>query len=348
MAVTPPRRGARMHNGTVAVAVEDPSRVGEVRRLAIRAAAEAGFDESARGDIGIVATEAATNVVRHAGRGQVLIGEREGPAGPGLELVCVDHGPGMPDVAACLQDGFSSTGTMGGGLGAMRRLADDFALYSAPGVGTALVCRFWADGAGAGDRKVTRAGLAVPVQGESTCGDAWATMSGSGGTALLLVDGLGHGPPAAAAAAEAVALFRAQTSFQPEEVLAALHAGLRSTRGAAAAVALIDPRRREIRYAGVGNISAGIVTGDGARSLVSHNGTLGLQMRKAQEFTYPWSSGALLVAHSDGLASHWKLDRYPGLFRQDPALVAAMLYRDHTRPRDDVSVVVCRLTESAA
>jgi hypothetical protein len=98
-----------------------------------------------------------------------------------------------------------------------------------------------------------------------------------------------------------------------------------------------------VRYAGVGNISAVIVTGEGTRSLVSHNGTVGHQMRKAQEFVYPWTSGALLVVHSDGLATHWKLDQYPGLLRQDPALVAAMLYRDHSRRRDDVSVVACRL-----
>jgi hypothetical protein len=113
-------------------------------------------------------------------------------------------------------------------------------------------------------------------------------------------------------------------------------------------VAVIDRERREVRYAGVGNISAGIVTGDGSRSLVSHNGTVGLQMRKTQEFVYPWPSGALLVMHSDGLATRWRLDQYPGLYRQDPALIAAMLYRDYARPRDDVSVVVCRLTGVAA
>jgi serine phosphatase RsbU (regulator of sigma subunit) len=169
---------------------------------------------------------------------------------------------------------------------------------------------------------------------------------GPWGTALLLADGLGHGASAAAAADEAVRIFREQTSFQPEHVLALLNAGLRSTRGAAAAIALIDAGRREIRYAGVGNMSATILTGDSSRSLVSHNGTLGLQMRKAQEFVYPWPPGALLVAHSDGLDTHWKLEQYPGLFRQDPALVAAMLYRDHARPRDDTSVVVCRLAES--
>ncbi len=333
-----------MRNGTAAVAVEEPSQVGEARRLAMRVAAEAGFDESARSDIGIVATEAATNVVRHGARGEVLITEFEGAGGPGLEVVCVDHGPGMRDVEARMRDGHSSAGTMGGGLGAMRRLAHDFSIYSAPGVGTALVCRFWVT-----PRKPERrdgvmcAGLAVAVQGESVCGDAWVAVQGGADTALLVADGLGHGASAAAASAEAIRIFRAQTSYQPERVLAVLHAGLRSTRGAAAAVALIDTRRRQVRYAGVGNISATIRSGDAGRSLVSNNGTLGLQMRKAQEFVYPWTDGALLVVHSDGLSASWKLEQYPGLFRQDPALVAAMLYRDHSRPRDDVSVVACRL-----
>jgi anti-sigma regulatory factor (Ser/Thr protein kinase) len=338
-----------MRNGTAAVAVEDPGQVGEVRRVAMRVAEETGLDESTRSDVGIVATEAATNVVRHAGRGEVLISKVEGVTGAGLELVCVDHGPGMADVEACMRDGYSSAGSMGGGFGAMRRLADGVSIYSAPGVGTALVCRFWTGRADAASVNGTAwSGLAVPMRGESACGDAWTVALGPWGTALLVADGLGHGTAAAVAADEAVRIFREQTSFQPEHVLAVLHAGLRSTRGAAAAVALIDGNRRQIRYAGVGNISASILTGDGSRNLVSHNGTLGLQMRKSQEFVYPWSPGALLVAHSDGLATHWKLEQYPGLFRQDPAIVAGMLYRDHARRRDDTSVVVCRLTELVA
>jgi anti-sigma regulatory factor (Ser/Thr protein kinase) len=338
-----------MRNGTAAVAIEDPSQVGEVRRVAMRVAEAAGFDEHTRSDIGIVATEAATNVVRHAGRGEVLISEVAGATAAGLELVCVDHGPGMADVEACLRDGFSSAGSMGGGFGAMRRLADHFSVYSAPGVGTGLVCRFRLGRTDpTSPNSAAWAGLAVPLRGESACGDAWTVIHGPWGTALLVADGLGHGSSAAAAADEAVRIFEEQTSFQPEHVLAVLHAGLRSTRGAAAAVALIDGNRREIRYAGVGNISALVLTGDSSRNLVSHNGTLGHQMRKSQEFVYPWSPGALLVAHSDGLATHWKLEQYPGLFRQDPAIVAGMLYRDHARRRDDTSVVVGRLTDSVA
>jgi hypothetical protein len=230
----------------------------------------------------------------------------------------------------------------------MRRLADDFSVWSAVGEGTALVCRFYPDTGPAGVARPVIAGLALPMRGESACGDAWISVSRPEGFALLLADGLGHGPAAAEAAGTAVRLFRESAWSHPEQALALLHAGMGSTRGAAAAVALIDRSRRELRFAGVGNISGALVAGDKTRSLVSHNGTLGHQMRKVQEFAYPWESNTLLILHSDGLATRWKLDRYPGLFRQDPALVGAMLYRDHARGRDDVSVVVCRLSADEA
>jgi anti-sigma regulatory factor (Ser/Thr protein kinase) len=339
-----------MRNGTsVAVAVVDGSQVGEARRVAQGVAGAAGFDESARSDIGIVVTEAATNVVRHAGKGELLFRELPGPGPAGLEMVCVAHGPGMRDLPACLADGYSSRGTMGGGFGAMLRLAGEFSIWSAPDAGTALVCRFFpgADPARNGGPPAV-AGLALPRPGETACGDGWAAVTESARYALFMVDGLGHGPGAEEAAATALKLFRERPWTTPAQMMDVLQAGMRSTRGAAVAIAVIDRPGRQIRFAGVGNLSAVLVTGDKTRGLVSHNGTIGYQMRKAQEFVYPWESGALLVMHSDGLASHWTLERYPGLFRQDPALVAAVLYRDHARGRDDVSVLVCRLSVEAA
>ena len=332
-----------MRNGVSAVVVvEDASQIGAARRVAVSIAEAAGFDRNDRSDIGIVATEAASNIVRHAGRGEILLCLVDGP---GLELIALDGGPGMRDVEACLADGYSSRGSIGGGFGAMRRLAREFSVWSAPDQGTALVCRFFGQpkptGNGAGPPV---AGLALPHPGETACGDGWITVMEPGGRAFLVVDGLGHGPQAEDAAATAIRLFQEGPRSAPEQMLDVLHAGMRSTRGAAVAVAAVDSRRRELRFAGVGNISGQLVTGDKARSLVSHNGTVGHQMRKAQEFVYPWETGTLLVLHSDGLGSHWKLARYPGLARQDPALIGAVLYRDHARRREDVSVVVCRLS----
>ena len=326
------------------VPLDDRSRVGEARRVASSLAAEAGLGEAVRSDVGIVATELATNVLRHAERGTLVMRRLEG-AGGGIELLCLDAGPGMRDPAACMADGYSSAGSMGTGLGAIRRLAHGFDLYSASGRGTAVVTRFWSRR----DLATTHAaamlaGLAVATAGETECGDAWAARTGPSGTTILLVDGLGHGPLAAAAAATAVEIFRAHAAA-PAELLALMHAGMRSTRGAAAAVASTGPTASAgVRYAGVGNLSAVLARAQDSRSLMSHNGTVGLQARKIQELSYPWPAEAVLVMHSDGLQSHWRLDQYSGLAQRDAALIAGVLYRDFARGRDDVSVVVQRIS----
>jgi hypothetical protein len=120
---------------------------------------------------------------------------------------------------------------------------------------------------------------------------------------------------------------------------------LRSTRGAAAAVAAVDLAGGTITYAGVGNISGMILGPQGGRSLVSHNGTLGHAARTFQEFAYPFAGHATLVMHTDGLLSRWALDAYPGLTRRDPALLAGILYRDFRRGRDDVTVLAVSRAE---
>jgi hypothetical protein len=92
----------------------------------------------------------------------------------------------------------------------------------------------------------------------------------------------------------------------------------------------------------VGNVACAVVAGAATRHLVSHSGIVGHSMRKVQEFAAPWPSGALLVMHSDGVASHWDLGAYPGLSARHPAVIAAVLYRDFWRRRDDVTVVAAR------
>ena len=128
----------------------------------------------------------------------------------------------------------------------------------------------------------------------------------------------------------------------PGDILDRVHRGLRSTRGAAAAVSEIDLGTRTIRHAGIGNIAAWIMSDTSMRAMVSHNGILGHQVLRIQEFDYPLPPDGLVVLHSDGLSSKWKPDPYPGLFRRDVAIIAGVIYRDSVRGRDDSSILVCR------
>jgi hypothetical protein len=180
------------------------------------------------------------------------------------------------------------------------------------------------------------------LAGEEGCGDAWAVESSPARTAVLVADGLGHGLLAATAASAAVRVFRQTAGSEPAEIIHALHAALRPTRGAAAAVAVIDHPTRTLRFAGVGNISGTILAVGRRQGLVSHSGTLGHEVRKVQPFEYVWPEGAVLVMHSDGLGTQWDAARYPGLLARHPALAAGVLYRDFRRERDDVSVVAVR------
>jgi hypothetical protein len=244
-------------------------------------------------------------------------------------------------VERALRDGYSTGGSNGAGLGAVQRIADRCEIFSLHGAGTAVLARIRLAGpAPIGD--MTVAGVSVAQHGEAVCGDAWSWTAGPDGWSVLVADGLGHGPEAATAAAEAVRVFQAHAGDPAANILAAAHAAMRHTRGAAVAIAEVRPARGELTFTGVGNIGGTILVPEGSRSLVSHAGIVGHECRKIQTFSYPWSKGSVLVLYSDGLQSRWTLDRYPALRGRDPVLLAAVLYRDFARGRDDVTVVVGR------
>ena len=183
------------------------------------------------------------------------------------------------------------------------------------------------------------AGFGVPKEGEAVSGDAWAHRWLDWRLAIIVCDGLGHGYQAARCSARAIECFNGNGWETPKQLLQLANEALRPTRGAAAAVAFIDPKGRRVRFCGVGNIVAGIVADGRAHHMVSHNGILGAASRIA-EFEYAWPPGATLIMHSDGLSSRWPLQRWNGVWSRHPALIAGMVYRDLARGTDDAVVVV--------
>jgi anti-sigma regulatory factor (Ser/Thr protein kinase) len=328
---------------SIAIAITEQSQIGEARRAALALAARLGFQETERGKIGIVVTEVANNLVYHADGGSILLRAIEQQSTLGIEILALDRGPGMVNVEECLQDGFSTAGTSGNGLGAIRRLSDFFELYSFSGKGTALLAHTWAAPLFHRSKTLLEIGVVcLPKGGETVSGDAWAYRANADRSLLLVADGLGHGPAAATAASEAVRIFQAHSHQSLQAIVEAAHGTLRSTRGAALAITEIDFEQSSIRFVGIGNIAASLSSPTKHHSLVSHNGTVGHEVRKIQEFTYPWYANGLLIMHSDGLSSHWRLDRYPGLSLKHPSLIAGVLYRDFNRERDDVTVLVAK------
>jgi anti-sigma regulatory factor (Ser/Thr protein kinase) len=322
-----------------AVPVTDPSQVSEARRRGADVAAALQLDEVTASRAALVITEVATNLLKHGGGGEVFVGPAGVGSKRGLQVIAIDKGRGIANVAASLQDGVSTTGTSGTGLGAIVRASSSFDVYTSEGAGTVVAATVYTNGG----LPSAPAGVSVPMPGETRCGDGWATWSAGELVSIFLSDGLGHGSEAAHATALATEAFLQHAERPTREIIACVFAALKSSRGAAVAVAELDRREGRARFCGLGNIAGSIIQRDGtSHSLVSHPGIAGHTMRRVQEFTYEWPAGSLIVLHSDGLSTHWSLDPYAGLQSRHPDVIAGVLYRDFRRLRDDSTVVVAR------
>ena len=322
--------------------ISDASGVSNARRAVAALAASLEFDETAAGELALAVTEAGTNIAKHARQGHIVARILERAGAGGIEVLAIDKGPGMDNVAASMRDGHSTAGTSGSGLGALRRMASALEVWTRPGGGTLLRFEIWPKSAAHAGAALAAGVICEQKHGEEVCGDSWAVLQGRGRLVALVVDGLGHGLDAATAARAAVEVVQAKSHLDAASLMDAVHGALRPTRGAAAALAMLQPESELCTFCGVGNISASIRAGGVSRSMVSHNGTLGHHVRKIQEFQYPFPKGSLLLMHSDGMATHWDLGAYPGIETRHPAVIASALYRDHSRGRDDLTVLALR------
>jgi hypothetical protein len=288
----------------------------------------------------LVATELSSNMLRHAGSGDLLVQAVGDRFFRGIELLAVDRGQGMSDVNHSLRDGHSTRGTAGTGLGAARRLSHEFDIYSEPERGTVVLSRV----GGAPERRppLLRWGaVGTSAPGETVSGDQWAIAHDASTVSVFMVDGLGHGPKAHEAAMQAGKVFTDYGNESPGSLLRRMHEALRSSRGAAVAIAQSDIASGVVTYAGVGNVNGIIVRLDGrSQGLLSNNGTVGADRISVKEFTYDWQPGDTFVMHTDGLKTRWSIKDRPGLAARHPAIVAALLHRDYLRGRDDATVTV--------
>ncbi|PSM45351.1 serine/threonine protein kinase [Streptomyces dioscori] len=386
-----------------------------------------GLGERRTAELVLAVTELATNLTKHAVDGSLLLRVLRDDTTAGVEVVVVDTGPGMADVPAALQDGMSTLGTLGIGLGAIDRLADSLHIHSRPGLGTVQLARFWPRPVPprvAGEPSV--GGITRPISGEEVCGDAWAARTDTGaarrdigvpapptpadrvtdaypsaaapdwaaltgmrrpavrtrtavarnsdrntapnsmpntslraertgrpapvrasvagpgpGVLVMSCDGLGHGPMAAAAAQAAVRAFRTGTARTPEQAMEQVHRALRGTRGAAVAIARLEPDGR-LLFCGVGNITAALVTRTSRTTLLSHPGITGHQMHQLRTYEHHVPADAVLVMHSDGLSDRWKHTDLADLLHHPPALIATALMRQTGTRRDDASAVIAK------
>ncbi|MFD3580464.1 SpoIIE family protein phosphatase [Streptomyces sp. NPDC058644] len=286
----------------------------------------------------VIASELASNLDKHARDGALYI--QPLPLGGGLEILAADRGPGMPELERCLTDGYTTTGTMGAGLGAVNRIATDFTIRTDAEAGTLSCARIAPpDQAQAARQEV---GLAcVPADREEHCGDACAVVDTDEGRTAIVIDGLGHGQHAAEAAQTALRSFQAAADRPLTHILTAIHRALRRTRGAAVGILRLQAERAE--YSGIGNVRAVAISPHQVHHrLTGQPGVVGWNIPAPQSHRFPLAPGTTAVLHSDGIDSRWTHTPSRFVLRLPPSLLVGSVAHSHRSTRDDAAVLAAR------
>lgn len=315
----------------------------EVHRLSI----QCGLTEKKVAEIDIVVAEIGSNIIKHAGSGEVLVMLTDTPQ-PAIEIIAIDNGPGITDLARMMQDGMSTSKTLGQGLGAVKRLSDFSQVYSVKGWGTILLSRFFIPPPeqcppkpGAEIRT-----LLVAKPGEKVCGDDYYARADRAGVRIFLGDGLGHGAEANKAVAAAVHSFRYCMLPDLGEVLRQMHDDVKRTRGLVGTAAVYNNKTQTWKICGVGNIHTRMLTAATSRTYLPYNGIIGHNIPRTineQGVVHETGREQVLVLCSDGLRTRWDMMKYPAIFRYDMSVLAAALYKDNARKTDDMSVVIVKV-----
>ncbi len=315
----------------------------EIHKLAV----QGGFETKKLAEIDIIVSELGTNLVKHAKGGEILAGILQTGDGVTLELISLDNGPGIAEPEKMLQDGASSTHTLGHGLGSIRRLSDTFELYTRKDWGTVLLSRVHKKNLRTNKTRreaIQVNSLVVAKPGEIFSGDGCFCMTDKDGKMRLLVaDGLGHGVEANHAVKEAIGAFRAFDSGSPVEILRHLHLAIKKTRGLVATIVIADPVEKIWRLCGIGNISTRFNGHQQSKSYIPYNGIVGHNIPNTmndQELSQ--ADYHQIILCSDGIRSRWEHARHPFIQKYDLAVQAAVIYKDFARKTDDMSVVIGR------
>ncbi|QNF32246.1 ATP-binding protein [Adhaeribacter swui] len=336
------------YNLHVRFELQDRSFLNIVKRDITKLAESVGFSEVDAGKLNIVVAELASNLIKHTSKGGELLvkpikGENQVT---GIEIICLDAGPGMIDPRRMMEDGISTFGSKGEGLGAIQRLSDEFDIYSRRDSGTVLLSRLYKKGHQPKPSERKRFDLnAVQVAkpGETHCGDGWTKVQHQEVCRILTVDGLGHGENAHQATSAAITSFQKQPYSSPASQIRQIHSDIVRTRGGVINIANIDLRNNTLTYCGIGNISGRILSTEGSRSIIAYNGIVGHNLPNTiHDHQLPWNHTNVLVLHSDGLKSRWDLSKHPDLLNHDTSVIAAVLYKEWTRKTDDTLVLVGR------
>lgn len=306
----------------------------------------AGMDEVTAEEMQIVARELASNLVRHAGGGRMVITAVDGQGRRGIQMTTEDRGPGLPDADQAFEDGYSSAGSLGYGLGTVNRLCDELKVTSPveAGTGTRIVCRRWLRTSEATHppRPLDVGAASQPRPGEKVNGDAFVICSRETSMLVGIIDGVGHGEHARRASFAARGYIERHAGQPLGDLFEGVGRACRATRGVVMGLARLDWQRASMSHASVGNIEARLNTEREGRRFVVRRGILGFNAPSPVITDHPWGASGILVIHSDGLSNRWSWEDDPALWSQSADAIARGLLRKFGNSEDDTTVLVVK------
>lgn len=183
----------------------------------------------------------------------------------------------------------------------------------------------------------------MPMPGESVLGDRAVVAFDERQLLLAVIDGVGHGADAAAAAQVAAYTLKQSADQDVASAVLECHRALAHTRGASLSLASIDDREHRMTWLGIGNVEARLLHGAEplpvSESLLLHNGVVGHELPRLSPQTMPLARGDLLIFATDGIHRGFADDLMPrGTCRE----IASRILQQHALGSDDALVLVAR------
>jgi anti-sigma regulatory factor (Ser/Thr protein kinase) len=327
------------------MAISSPAEVIAIRRISKELAKDIGFEEGVQEEIVLVVSELASNIIKYAGRGIVTLTPVISAGQQGLMIEAEDKGPGFCEKTA-LKDGYSTSGTLGCGLGAVNRMMDEFDIYTNENnqVGTRIVCKRWLrTKSNPGGKCPFDIGVVSrPKHGETYNGDSFVIKHGNGQCIIAVIDGVGHGLLAHQAAQAARQYIENHSELPFLDIFRGVDRACRSSRGVVMALASLDWGSMKLKYASVGNIEVKVSGTHEKFKFIVRRGIVGKNAPNPVVTENDWRMGYALAMHSDGLSTHWNWDDFPQQLDKSAQFLVEHMHRSLEKDNDDSTLIIIK------
>jgi len=316
------------------------------RRAARQIAEAVGIDSHGCDEVALVASELASNLVKHGGGGSLVFAPISMPPRLGLQIEAFDDGPGIAKAKDALMDGYSTSGSLGYGLGTVNRLMDEFEIIPRNERGTHIVCRKWVrDHPPSLRPSPFEIGIATrPKPGFDQNGDDFVVKHWADNTLVGVIDGLGHGEPAHLASVAARNYVESHYDLPLDDLFRGAGFACRGTRGCVMALAQFDWEREKITFGSVGNIEARVIGNSTPVNLIVRRGIVGLSAPEAHICEHAWGPEYMLALHSDGVSARWSWRDFPHLVGKTATQIARGMLQTLAKPTDDATILIVKKT----